>query len=74
MVGSPMYPSGHVQTGSWFKTLQLAFFEHGSSKAHGFMHNLFLHDVWSGQSLLLSQPAIIGATVAGKTNKKIYMS
>ena len=43
--GSPMYPSGHVQTGWCIITLQFAFLAHGSLSAQGLMHFLFSHAV-----------------------------
>ena len=72
--GEPMYPSGHVQTGSWFTTRQFALGAHGLSYAQGFMHNLFLHAAWSGHSWLLAQPAAKVGSVGGATIKKIIFS
>lgn len=43
--GSPMYPSGQVQTGRWLTTLQKALRAHGSFTAQGLMHFLFSHAV-----------------------------
>ena len=72
--GEPMYPSGHVQTGSWFTTRQFALGAHGLSYAQGFMHNLFLHAAWSGHSWLLAQPAAKVGSVGGATIKRIILS
>ena len=59
-----------MQSGLWSTTLQIAFFAHGSSRAHGLMQSLFLHAAWFGHSSSLSQPAITGATVEGATTNK----
>ena len=71
VVGDPIYPSGHEQTGRWFMTWQFAVGAHGSLYAHGFMQSLFSHAVWSGHSLLFAQPADKVASVDGVTKPLI---
>jgi hypothetical protein len=43
VLGDPTYPSGQVQTGLWFTTLQLALGAQRSCEAQGFKHFLFWH-------------------------------
>ena len=65
-----MYPSGHVQTGSWFTTRQFALGAQGLSYAQGLIHNLFRHAAWSGHSWLLAQPAANVGSVGGATKDR----
>ena len=51
-LGSPIYPDGHVQTGSWLSTLQKALVAHGSVTAQGLRHFLLMQAVCSGHSEL----------------------
>ena len=50
--GEPINPSGHVHSGSWFMTLQMALGAHGFRSAHGFIHFVFSHALKSGHSSL----------------------
>ena len=48
--GEPMNPSGHVHSGSWLITLQIALGAQGFLSAHGFIHFVFSHALKSGHS------------------------
>ena len=67
VLGSPMYPDGQVQTGSWFSTLQKAFTAQGSSTAHGLRHFLLMQALCSGHSELSLHSGARTGTRSGVT-------
>lgn len=66
-LGSPMYPDGQVQTGSWFSTLQNALTAHGSVTAHGLRHFLLMQALCRGHSELSRHSGASTGTRSGVT-------
>ena len=66
-LGSPIYPDGHVQTGSWLSTLQKALVAHGSVTAQGLRHFLLMQAVCSGHSELSRHSGASTGTRSGVT-------
>ena len=54
VVGSPLYPSGHEQTGRWLTTWQSA--PTPQAPAHGSRQSRLMHASCGGHSELLVQP------------------
>ena len=50
--GEPINPSGHVHSGSWLITLQIAVGAQGFLSAHGSIHFAFSHALNKGHSSL----------------------
>ena len=66
-LGSPMYPDGHVQTGSWLSTLQNALVAQGSVTAHGLRHFLLMQALCRGHSELSRHSGANTGTRSGVT-------
>ena len=66
-LGSPIYPEGHVQTGSWLSTLQKALVAQGSVTAQGLRHFLLMQAVCSGHSELSRHSGASTGTRSGVT-------
>lgn len=61
MNGSPVKPSGHLQTALWLLIVHNAVDEHGFDTVHGLTHWRLRHESVAGQSLLEVQPTDDGA-------------
>ena len=48
--GDPIYPSGHVHSGLWLITLQIALGAQGFLSAQGLIHFVFSHALNNGHS------------------------
>ena len=66
-LGSPMYPDGQVQTGSWFSTLQKALVAQGSVTAQGLRHFLLMQALCRGHSELSRHSGARTGTRSGGT-------
>jgi hypothetical protein len=71
MNGSPVRPSGHLQTALWLLIVHNAVDAHGLDTVHGFTHWRFRHESVGWQSLLEEQPTEVGTP---KLPYKIYFN
>lgn len=61
MNGSPVRPSGHLQTALWLFVVHSAVSEHGLDAVQGLIHWRLMHVSDGGQSSLDIQPTDDGA-------------
>lgn len=61
MNGSPVRPSGHLQTALWLLIVHNAVDEHGLETMHGLTHCRLRHESVGWQSSLEVQPTDDGA-------------